>query len=126
MEGDDTLFNVTLLQDFCAYAGHFPGNPVSPGVCNIQLIKECAELLAGRRLFLAFIEKCKFTAVLTPPTTSQLKLRMNLCVSDVSESLTPNGQSPEAYKVRATLYDDTTSYINFKGELLPYGKRHID
>jgi len=124
MEGDETLFSVTLLRDYCAYAGHFPGNPVTPGVCNIRMIKECAELLAGRRLFLAFIEKCKFTTVLTPHTTSQLKLRMHLSLTNETGSLKPNEQSPETYKVRATLYDDITSYINFKGEF--YIPRHCE
>ena len=101
-EGDATLFSVTLLPDYNAYTGHFPDNPVAPGVCNIQMIKDCAELLTGRRLLLAYIDKCKFSAMLSPQTTPQLSLRMQLS---------------ETYKVRATLFDSTTTYLEFKGEL---------
>lgn len=106
-DGDETVFSVTLLPDYCAYAGHFPGNPVSPGVCNIQMIKECAEQLAGTHLFLGYISQCKLSAVITPQTTPHLQIRMQLVADDT------------LYKVRATVYDDTTTYIDFKGELTP-------
>ncbi|MDR2916698.1 MAG: beta-hydroxyacyl-ACP dehydratase [Tannerella sp.] len=106
-EGDDTLFCVTLLSGYRAYEGHFPGNPVSPGVCNIQMIKECAEQLAGKHLFLGYISQCKLSAVITPQTTPHLQIRMQL--SEVED----------LYKVRAIVFDDTTTYIDFKGELIP-------
>lgn len=106
-DGDETVFDVTLLPDYGAYAGHFPGNPVSPGVCNIQMIKECAEQLAGTRLFLGYISQCKLSAVITPQTTPHLHIRVQLVEDDA------------LYKVRATIHDDTTTYIDFKGELTP-------
>jgi len=96
------LFSITLLAEFHAYAGHFPDNPVAPGVCNIQLIKECAEQLVGKRLFLAFIAKCRFSAVLIPKPSPHVQLRMRLMDG--------------TRNVIATLFDDTTTYIEFKGE----------
>ena len=112
-DDDSTLFRINLLPGYCAYEGHFPGNPVSPGVCNIQLIKECAEWLAGRPLFLAFIDKCKFMAVISPQTTPYLQLRMYL-----SNSETTGSNVTYKYNVRATLFDDLTTYIEFKGEFV--------
>ena len=106
VEGNETIFNVTLLPGFCAYQGHFPGNPVAPGVCNIQMIKACAEQLTGKRLFLGYIEKCRFSAVITPLTTPQLQLCMQLSDRD------------HVYKVKAIVCDDTTTYIEFKGDFL--------
>ena len=103
-EKDVTLFSLTLLPDYHAYAGHFPGNPVSPGVCNIQLIKECAEQLVSKRLFLAFIAKCRFSAVLTPQSTPRLQLRMRIA----------NCESDE-FTIHATLFNDAITYIEFKG-----------
>ena len=106
-ENDQTVFRVTLLPGYGVYAGHFPGNPVSPGVCNIQMIKECAELLIGKPLFLGYIDQCKFSAVITPQATPHLQVRMQLTQTDL------------LYKVRATVCDGTTSCIEFKGELTP-------
>ncbi|MDR2773616.1 MAG: beta-hydroxyacyl-ACP dehydratase [Tannerella sp.] len=105
--GDDVLFSVTLLPECCVYAGHFPGNPVSPGVCNIQMIKECAVQLTGEPLFLGYISQCRLSAVITPQTTPHLQIRMQLSEAD------------NVYNVCATVYDDTTTYMNFKGELTP-------
>jgi 3-hydroxymyristoyl/3-hydroxydecanoyl-(acyl carrier protein) dehydratases len=106
-EGEDTLFSITLLPDYCAYEGHFPGNPVSPGVCNIQMIKECAEQLAGKRFFLGYISRCKLSAVITPQTTPQLSIRMRL------------SEAEGLYNVNAVVSDNETTYIDFKGELTP-------
>jgi len=106
-DGDDTLFRITLLPDYCAYKGHFPGNPVSPGVCNIQMIKECAEQLAGKRFFLGYISKCKLSAVITPQDTPQVDVRMKL------------SEKEGLYTVNAVVGNDETTYIEFKGELTP-------
>ena len=104
IENSETTFHITLLPDFQAYKGHFPGNPVSPGVCNIQMIKECTEQLAGKHLLLKYIKKCKFSAVITPQTTPHLQLRIQLTEAD------------EMYKVEATVFDDSNTYIDFKGD----------
>ena len=34
---------IELNPDHTVYQGHFPEHPVVPGVCLLQLIKECAE-----------------------------------------------------------------------------------
>ena len=107
MDGDETLFNITLLPEYCAYEGHFPGNPVSPGVCNIQMIKECAEQLAEKRFLLGYISRCKLSAVVTPQTTPKLCIRMSLSEAD------------GLYDIKAVVSDADTTYIDFKGELTP-------
>jgi 3-hydroxyacyl-[acyl-carrier-protein] dehydratase len=104
---DEVLFRVTLLPEYCAYAGHFPGNPVSPGVCNIQMIKECAVQLTGQHLFLGYISHCRWSAVITPQTAPHLYIRMQL------------SEAGNVYNVCATVYDDATVYMKFKGELTP-------
>jgi len=113
---DNTVFGITLLPAYCAYAGHFPGNPVSPGACSMQLIKECAEQIVGKRLFLAFIAKCRFSAVMTPQLMHGLQLRMQL-----SPTSTLWERPGSGYQVRATLFDANTTYIEFKGELIEKG-----
>ena len=112
-DGEAVLFDVSLLPEYRVYTGHFPGNPVSPGVCSIQMIKECAEQLSGRRLFLAYLAKCRFSTVITPKTTPRLWLRMYLSEDGF-----------EMYSIKATLFDDTATYIEFKGEFACRGGLH--
>ena len=44
-DGPNGIFRIQLLPDSDVYRGHFPGNPVCPGVCNIEMIKECTARL---------------------------------------------------------------------------------
>ena len=41
------------------YGAHFPGNPVTPGVCIIQTVKELAERSIGRPLFLRTVRNVR-------------------------------------------------------------------
>ena len=50
-----TVFEVALRPDCKVYEGHFPEMPVAPGVCNLQMIRECAEQVAGHPLMLNYI-----------------------------------------------------------------------
>ncbi|MDR1724193.1 MAG: beta-hydroxyacyl-ACP dehydratase [Tannerella sp.] len=104
-EGEETIFRIALMPDYCAYKGHFPGNPVSPGVCNIQMIKELAEKVIGLRTFIAYIAQCRFSAVITPDLNPFLTV--GLLISG-SENL---------FKVKASISDGEQTFMEFKGEL---------
>ncbi len=58
------------------FKGHFPGQPVVPGVCMLQLIKEVAETALGRALFLKRVEQVKYLQVLVPAYQKDIMLRM--------------------------------------------------
>lgn len=104
-EGTDTVFRITLLPACEVYRGHFPGRPVCPGVCNIQVVKECAEQLTGQSLFIGRLKQCRLTAIATPDACRQLDIR--LTVTPSSEGLT----------VAARMYDERQTYMELKGEL---------
>ena len=75
---DCAEFDVLLNPDCKVYKGHFPGEPVSPGVCSIQMVKECAEKMAGARLCFVQIKQCRFQQLLSPATTPELKIEISL------------------------------------------------
>ncbi|MDR2041497.1 MAG: beta-hydroxyacyl-ACP dehydratase [Tannerella sp.] len=77
-DGDTTVFEVSLNPASVVYGGHFPGMPVAPGVCNIQMIKECVERLTGRRLRMSYLAQCKLTTLLTPQQHPGLQVRIRL------------------------------------------------
>ncbi|MBQ0740088.1 3-hydroxyacyl-ACP dehydratase, partial [Aquimarina celericrescens] len=41
--GNISTVTITINKNHKIFKGHFPGNPVTPGVCMIQIIKELAE-----------------------------------------------------------------------------------
>lgn len=104
-EGLNAVFRIALLPDCEVYRGHFPGNPVCPGVCNIETIKECAMLLTGRKLFIRHIRQCRLTAVATPVACPELDVTVNVTPTD-------NG-----YTITATIADAERTYMEYKGDM---------
>lgn len=58
------------------FEGHFPGQPVVPGVCMLQLIKEVAETALGRSLFMKQVAQVKYLQVLVPGYQKSITLHM--------------------------------------------------
>ncbi len=64
--------SITLNADSEVFKGHFPNNPVTPGVCMLQIIKELTEKRAGCSLFMKKVSNVKFMAVINPDETPDL------------------------------------------------------
>lgn len=98
-------FRIRLLPDCEVYRGHFPGNPVCPGVCQIELIKECASRLTGRDLRIQTVQQCRLTALASPTVCPELEV-------DVLASPAEGG-----VLVKASISDAAQKYVDFKGEM---------
>jgi len=59
------------------FDGHFPGQPVLPGVCMIQIFKELIEEASGYKLFLTDAGACKFLSMVDPIQTPNLNYTIN-------------------------------------------------
>lgn len=103
--GMSGTFYIALRPDCDVYRGHFPGNPVCPGVCNIQTIKECAEMLVGHGLRITVIHRCRLTAVATPSACPELTVKVSLLPSE------------DGLAVTASILDDGRTYMDFLGEM---------
>ncbi|MBC8770144.1 3-hydroxyacyl-ACP dehydratase [Arenibacter sp. BSSL-BM3] len=64
------------------FKGHFPGKPIMPGVCMIQIIKELTERGLGKDLFLSIASNVKFMAIINPETDPTLVIDINLSELD--------------------------------------------
>jgi 3-hydroxyacyl-[acyl-carrier-protein] dehydratase len=104
-QNDAHHFVVSMLSTHPVYQGHFPGNPVSPGVCNMQMLKECAETVLGHDTDLVEVKQYRLTGIITPQKTPRLNIDMTL------------GTDQDTVQVIAKVYDDQASYIDFKGTL---------
>lgn len=82
-EQNDTGVTVTIQihKEHEIFMGHFPGNPVMPGVCMIQIIKELTEKATGKELFLSVSSNIKFMTIINPEKNDVLIL--NLIISEV-------------------------------------------
>lgn len=98
-------FGISLLDDCDVYRGHFPGHPVCPGVCEMQLLKELVAHAVGSELTISHIKRCRLTAVATPAVCPKLR---------VEAQISKNGP---VVAVVATIADAEKQYMEFKGEM---------
>lgn len=54
------------------FEGHFPGQPVVPGVCMVQIVKELLEQASGQALLLSEAGQIKFLQLLVPENGSRI------------------------------------------------------
>ncbi|HET6225612.1 MAG TPA: 3-hydroxyacyl-ACP dehydratase [Bacteroidia bacterium] len=57
---------IVLNAKHTIYDGHFPNNPITPGVCMTQMLKESVEQITQKKLQLVNASNLKFMAVLNP------------------------------------------------------------
>lgn len=57
---------ITLNTDCDIYKGHFPSNPITPGVALLGIAREIMEESLGCPLTLVSVPSVKYTAVLSP------------------------------------------------------------
>ena len=81
---DDTkaTANITINKDHIVFNGHFPENPVMPGVCMMQIIKEITEKIVDKKLFMQSASNIKFMAIINPFITPELELQLEIIESD--------------------------------------------
>ena len=77
-ENGEIVIDITMNPNHEIYQGHFPNMPICPGVCNIQTIRECAEMEIGKKLTINSISQCRFSALIVPTENEKLRLTMNL------------------------------------------------
>ncbi len=61
-----STFRIALNSGHEIFRGHFPGNPVLPGACTIQIIKELVEEAEGRNLMLSEAQNIKYLSFINP------------------------------------------------------------
>ena len=71
------LATIELNAGHDIFKGHFPGQPVVPGVCMLQIVKECLEQVLLRKVQLRQAGNIKFLTVLTPDAHQTVEVRVN-------------------------------------------------
>ncbi|MCR5453620.1 MAG: hypothetical protein K6F33_01360 [Bacteroidales bacterium] len=102
-EDGSVVYNVSLNTTHDVYKGHFPERPITPGVCNIQMIKELAEDLSGRILTLSEISRCRLTAMVTPDGSPKLNVKV---------------QIDDNTNLSATIFYGDTTYMTLSGTVV--------
>jgi 3-hydroxyacyl-[acyl-carrier-protein] dehydratase len=98
-------FGVLLNKTHRIYQGHFPQQPVVPGVCMVMIIRELAESVAGHKLMFSKLNNIKFLSLVDPTINQELIIKISL------ETAEPG------YSVKASIEFADKIFLTLKGNL---------
>ena len=80
MEGKGEILNasVLIMRDHPVFDGHFPGNPVLPGVCTLQIAGELLSKYLDQKLILIKSDNIKFMSLVIPTGNTILNYEISL------------------------------------------------
>lgn len=99
---------VRLNPDHPVYGGHFPGNPVVPGVCQVQMIQELSSFVLNKELRFSKSDNIKFLSMIRPSDEPNLTVSMDIRETD-----------PGCWNVTASISSEEKVFLKFKGILIP-------
>ena len=81
---EDSKHNITIFinEKHEVFKGHFPGNPIMPGVCMIQIIKELTEKITQKTLMIQTLANVKFMALINPEVNPELRLELDIIITE--------------------------------------------
>jgi 3-hydroxyacyl-[acyl-carrier-protein] dehydratase len=98
--------NIKLNAAHPIFKGHFPNQPVLPGVCMMQMVKEVAEYHLNKKIRLQKALDIKFLSFVDPNQNQliQIELKINTDENQIS--------------LEARLLDAATVLFKFKGTFI--------
>jgi 3-hydroxyacyl-[acyl-carrier-protein] dehydratase len=107
--GDNAEFLVRLHKDHEIYQAHFPNNPITPGVCIIQVIKELFSQVKQEKYGVKNIKSVKFTYPIDPILYPEVNYKLD--IEDAGEE--------KQYRVKATVYKEDVVFAKINMLLAP-------
>lgn len=88
------------------FKGHFPGQPVLPGACMLQILKEVLEAALDKKIRLKKADQMKFLSIIDPSANALLQLNAGYSVTG------------EDVVLNATMSNGNGACFKFKGVFL--------
>ena len=103
-EGFEINAELLINANHKIFEGHFPGHPVVPGVCMMQMVKEIIERVIGEKTNLVRAGEMKFLAIIDPKENNMIRATLKYNIEE-------NGNMA----VSATLFKESLIHFKFKG-----------
>ena len=86
------------------FSGHFPDQPIVPGVCLIHIVKEIANKIAGREVLMSNGKNIKFLNVIDPGGNKDVNIKGTFLF-----------KQDDTLSLSASLTKETVVFFKFKG-----------
>lgn len=73
----ELIYNVNLNKEHYIYKAHFPNNPITPGVCILQMIQELIEQYLNINLELQILHNIKYMSIISPISNPEIAIHIS-------------------------------------------------
>ncbi len=87
------------------FEGHFPGVPVVPGVCMVQMVREILEVSAKKELKIETADTIKFLSVIDPRQHATVSASIDYTEND------------NVFSINATLFAEQIIFLKLRATL---------
>ena len=89
-DGDNVLpqpykVDISLDPAHDIFKGHFPGNPILPGVCQVEIVRELAEIILEKKLMLTQASQIKYMNLINPLSDPLLQVHFKITGNGAQE-----------------------------------------
>jgi 3-hydroxyacyl-[acyl-carrier-protein] dehydratase len=95
---------ITLNEAHPIFKGHFPGQPIVPGACMMQMVKEMVEVYVKKEIRLLKADDLKFLSFIDPKENRSIQMEIKLLIEN------------ELIAVDARLVEHDNVLFKFKGK----------
>jgi len=105
-ESEQQVRAVTILNlQHPVFGGHFPGNPVVPGVCQVQMVRELVAKALEIPVKLYESDNIKFLSMINPVENPSIEFDIRIRPADKNQ-----------YVVHALIGSASSVFLKFKGK----------
>lgn len=75
-------FRIAFNLDSLIYRVHFPGNPITPGACQLEIVRQLAGKVLGCNVRILTVRNIKYLQIIDPRVTSEVSVSLSFSESD--------------------------------------------
>lgn len=102
-DADTVTARLTINKEHAILQGHFPGQPVVPGVVMMQIVRELVEKAVGKKMRIQEADQLKFLAVIDPRVNNEIDAAISI------------SRKESTWSISASLSGNSTTYFKMKG-----------
>ena len=102
---DSVKAKIAINEHHKIFEGHFPGKPVVPGVCMVQIILEIMENIVEKPVRLTESDSIKFLTVMSSKENKEIDVSINYTTE------------PGRFLINANLFSGPVIFFKLKGVL---------
>ena len=108
--GNSILAAIKIDSKHSIFDGHFPNNPVTPGVVEMEIVKEIVSEAIQKTIKMSKMSNCKFLAILNPDNYAEVNVKIEIIENEENR-----------IRISGQIFDQNTVFLKISAEYLIVG-----